>query len=667
MDDRIEDGVVPSTKDGVVPPTRPPESELSGLSGKVDPSAAGDPRADKETLFLEERIRALRHEVDKLIEQRPLLLAALRYQHVGDLMRIALQGMIAVVGLVVVFGLFAAMWSAAHDESLVIEAFSVPPDLAQRGLTGQVVASQLLDKLANLQEKTPTERAASTYGHNWNNDIRVAIPNTGLSVQDVNRLLRDWLGHETHITGEVYRTPAGIGITARTGGQSGETVRGPEADFDMLMQDAAESIYRRTQPYRYSVYIVNEKRAHSFDISNAVLRGLLDYGPPGEAKWAHLGLAGNMESNEKFRDTVAESRAALADDPAFGMAYNLLAESEYDLGHDEAALAALDKGLPLLEPGRDPQVTPRAAAMLHARMDAQRSAALGDFRAAADKDFVASQLPDYGRTAGLANIMRVQALALMHDGKANAAMDALGGPSSKYQLSEFAATMELVPTALEDWPTAAGTAQGVRTEIAVFGDPKNPNHNTVLDDRLSAAMPCRILPMAALAAAHVGDMKMSDALIGQTPRDCYYAVRVRGELATIDRHWSDAARWFAEAVADAPSIPFAYAEWGRMLMAKGDLDGAIAEFRIANRKGPHFADPLEMWGETLMLEKRSDLALAKFEEADKCAPSWGRLHLKWGEALRYAGRKTESKKQLALAAGLFLPGAEQSELARANN
>ena len=137
--------------------------------------------------------------------------------------------------------------------------------------------------------------------------------------------------------------------------------------------------------------------------------------------------------------------------------------------------------------------------------------------------------------------------------------------------------MELVPTALEDWPTAAGTAQGVRTEIAVFGDPKNPNHNTVLDDRLSAAMPCRILPMAALAAAHVGDMKMSDALIGQTPRDCYYAVRVRGELATIDRHWSDAARWFAEAVADAPSIPFAYAEWGRMLMAKGDLDGMISD------------------------------------------------------------------------------------------
>jgi tetratricopeptide (TPR) repeat protein len=664
MDDHIENDILPSTKDSILPPTKPAESESVASPTATDQSGATDSRADKETLFLEERIRALRHEVDKLIEQRPLLLAALRYQHVGDLMRIALQGMFAVIGLVVVFGLIGAMWSAAHDDSLVIEAFSVPPDLAQRGLTGQVVASQLLDKLANLQDKTPTERAASTYSHNWSNDIRVAIPNTGLSVQDVNRLLRDWLGHETHITGEVYRTSTGIDITARTGGQSGETVKGSEADFDTLMQNAAESIYRRTQPYRYSVYIVNEKRPHSDDISNAVLRGQLDYGPPSEAKWAHLGLAANMESSEKFRETAVESRAALADDPAFGMAYNLLAESEYDLGHDEAALAALDKGLPLLEPGRDPQVTARAAAMLHARMDAQRSAALGDFRAAADKYLFAAGLPDYGRTAGLASILRVQAIALAHDGAANAAMDALGGPRSKYQLSEYAATMEMVPTALEDWPTALGTTMGVRAEIAIMGNPKNPKYRAELSDRMSGALPCRILPMAALAEAHIGDMKTADALIAQTPRDCYYAVRVRGELASIGRHWSDAARWFAEAAADAPSIPFAYAEWGRMLMTKGDLDGAIGEFQIANQKGPHFADPLEMWGEVLIFEKRSDLALAKFAEADKYAPNWGRLHLKWGEALFYAGTKVDSKREMAIAAGLFLPEAEKSELAR---
>ena len=99
-------------------------------------------------------------------------------------------------------------------------------------------------------------------------------------------------------------------------------------------------------------------------------------------------------------------------------------------------------------------------------------------------------------------------------------------------------------------------------------------------------------------------------------------------------------------------------------MAKGDLDGAIAKFESAHRKGPHFADPLEMWGEALIAKNRSDLALAKFEEANKYAPNWGRLHLKWGEALWWSGKRDEAKKQFAIAAGLDMTPSEKSELAK---
>ena len=92
-------------------------------------------------------------------------------------------------------------------------------------------------------------------------------------------------------------------------------------------------------------------------------------------------------------------------------------------------------------------------------------------------------------------------------------------------------------------------------------------------------------------------------------------------------------------------------------------DAAIAKFTLANQKGPHFADPLEMWGEALMAKNRSDLALAKFAEAEKYAPNWGRLHLKWGEALGYAGKKDEAEKQFARAAQLDLTADERAELA----
>jgi tetratricopeptide (TPR) repeat protein len=100
-----------------------------------------------------------------------------------------------------------------------------------------------------------------------------------------------------------------------------------------------------------------------------------------------------------------------------------------------------------------------------------------------------------------------------------------------------------------------------------------------------------------------------------------------------------------------------------MLLTKGDLDGAIAKFTLANEKGSHFADPLEMWGEALIAKNRSDLALAKFAEADKYAPNWGRLHLKWGEALFWLGDKAGAQKQFAIAAALDLASSEKAELA----
>jgi hypothetical protein len=58
------------------------------------------------------------------------------------------------------------------------------------------------------------------------------------------------------------------------------------------------------------------------------------------------------------------------------------------------------------------------------------------------------------------------------DRNAEAAMDALGDPGSKYQLSEYAATLELVPAAIGDWPNAAGSAEGVRQEIVIENNPK---------------------------------------------------------------------------------------------------------------------------------------------------------------------------------------------------
>jgi tetratricopeptide (TPR) repeat protein len=171
-------------------------------------------------------------------------------------------------------------------------------------------------------------------------------------------------------------------------------------------------------------------------------------------------------------------------------------------------------------------------------------------------------------------------------------------------------------------------------------------------------------PWLSYALARSGDAKAARALIARTPHDCTLCLEMRGRVAELGGDMKGAALWYARAVADAPSIPFTYTDWGAMLLHKGDYDGAIAKFTVANQKGPHFADPLEMWGEALMLKNRSDLALAKFEDANKYAPNWGRLHMKWGEALGYVGRKDEARAQYRIASTLDLSVADQAELTR---
>ena len=212
-----------------------------------------------------------------------------------------------------------------------------------------------------------------------------------------------------------------------------------------------------------------------------------------------------------------------------------------------------------------------------------------------------------------------------------------------------------IPAEKGDWSAALADARAADVWLTA---------NRTARPLMGLLLPVWIHPLEALALARQGDAAGAAALIGATPQDCYLCLRLRGQIAAQAGDGQAAERWFAAGVAQAPSLPFAYADWGAMLLARGDAMGAIAKFKLANQKSPHFADPIEMWGEALMAGNQSHLALAKFEEANKYAPNWGRLHLKWGEALVYAGKKGEAEKQFARAAALDLPPSEKSELAR---
>ena len=216
-------------------------AEASGAG--VDPAAValalGGASREKADAFLDEQ-RALavrqRHLTDlqaqELTHELGLRHWSLWVRHASGLLKLALELSAGLLLLFAVTAIGVMVWNAKHSDGLVIESFSVPPDLASRGLNGEVLASQMLDRLTDMQNATSGSRAAQSYANNWGGDLKVEIPETGVSIGEAYRFLKSWLGHETHISGEVWRTESGIAITARITGGSASTVTGSPADLD---------------------------------------------------------------------------------------------------------------------------------------------------------------------------------------------------------------------------------------------------------------------------------------------------------------------------------------------------------------------------------------------------------------------------------------------------
>jgi tetratricopeptide (TPR) repeat protein len=330
--------------------------------------------------------------------------------------------------------------------------------------------------------------------------------------------------------------------------------------------------------------------------------------------------------------------------------------SNYFLGnvegsrHFEMALSFFLKTKRLLDRSDVPDIDRRQLKLRRLFMDMQIAGAKGDYWEALRNGKIGTDASEFFDNAALGRDYYTGAvlanLARLHDGGGvRAYLLDLGVSSIRTGFGNTAALN--VFGALEDWPAVLQVEGTVPASTLRQGYRNRPDTLTIV----------------ALAHAHGGDLSGAEALITQSPADCDDCVIARGQIAAMQGQHDRADYWFARAEKAEPSIPFADSDWGQALLERGDPDGAIAKFTIANQKGPHFADPLEMWGEALMKKNRSDLALAKFTEAEKYAPNWGRLHLKWGEALGFAGKKDEAQKQVSLAAGLDLSAADKAELA----
>jgi tetratricopeptide (TPR) repeat protein len=628
------------------------DTGAEAVAGAVDPVAlafalGGASREDAHE-FLKKQGALIDDQRHHLHEQLKQLHIGIWEKWLGVLLRLAA----ACVGIVVAAGLGLMVWDAAHSRGLLIEPFSVPPDMASRGLTGEVVAAQLLDRLA-IMGSSESSRSTQSYANNWGNDIKVEIPETGVSISELERFLRGWLGHDTRISGEVYHTAMGIAVTTRAS-TNGVTFTGAENDLDALIQKSAEHVFEITQPYRYANYL--DRNYNPVGLADRVARAATIYGKliagsdPFERAWAWNGLGTiAFRFHDDDREATADYRKAVASAPDFTIGWFALASREFNLDREEDQLAEFREASRLLHRDSIPDLNPNY--IPNARLSAEGAVGVltGDFGQGVASYKAGAELPDSFSVLARGNFQyhALVALAAQHDlGGMRSylrelGIDRLADPISRTKIA----------AAQEDWRAVtvveADAQKGGRAFNGLAAGQGVYNY---------------LRPEFALARAHLGDVARAEALIAPTAADCDGCLRTHARIAELRGQQARADWWFARAVTNAPSVPFAYADWGQALLKRGKPNEAIAQFTLANQKGPHFADPLEGWGEALMAKNQSHLALAKFAEAEKYAPNWGRLHLKWGEALVWAGKKDEAKAQFAHAAVLDLTPVEKSEL-----
>ena len=146
----------------------------SATDAGADPTALGialggasrskaDAFLERQAILVDKQIALSDLQIEDLKREDAVRPWSLRIHHISDILKLGFE--LAAAAVVTAFVVFigAAVWSAAHDNGLVIEAFNVPADMAANGLSGQVIATQIQDHLASMQANTDTIRQPAPF------------------------------------------------------------------------------------------------------------------------------------------------------------------------------------------------------------------------------------------------------------------------------------------------------------------------------------------------------------------------------------------------------------------------------------------------------------------------------------------------------------------------
>jgi tetratricopeptide (TPR) repeat protein len=579
--------------------------------------AGSDPEVARKTVeFLSEQTQLLKVQKEHLEDEHALRLAHLGHQvraekarQVGIRVRIGLHVCIALIVMGIAVGAVVMIRDAVDSRSVIIDAFDIAPNVAAQVPSGKIAAAGLLDVLTRIQAATRSGAEHRSLASAWTNDIAIDVPETGISIGQLQRIMKARFGRDQHIDGDLAQSETGsLALTVRGRGILPKTFIAEARHLDKLLTLAGEYVYGQSQPGLFAAYLANNDRN-----DEAIRFSQMAYSSADSSErpyvlnyWANA-IAGKGAEGA-MREALPLYREALRRKPDYWTAYNNIMYALNGLGDEEGLVRVSEQMMKAAggRPGRAPEHEYQNYDRTVWDLRAERAEAIADVESH-------NGIGTRGSAGGAGNLQIAQYEAQMHDVEAS--------------------TLRINTTPVDaNYPPDVAQSTFVRALLAEENNDLNAAASEWDDYERAYANPSvrtnnpHTICYAAPSFEKTGQRAKAEAALNAvgtlTLVDCY---RFRADILDLRGDWPGAQAWYAKAVKLAPSIPSGYYAWGVALTRHGNADGAAEKFKAANQKGPHWADPLKAWGDVLLAQGQVKKAIEKYDEALKYAPNWTAL------------------------------------------
>jgi tetratricopeptide (TPR) repeat protein len=269
----------------------------------------------------------------------------------------------AILSFILVFlavVLLAGLLIEFISDTILIESFSVPKELADKGYSGQVIAHKLNDQIAAIyaisdslpdksmvteKDKQTVAATKSIIPAGTKEPIDVQIPGSNVSIQSLAHIIKKVVGFkQIRIEGEITSEDTVLQITSRLSNCNYKTSIGRKDKINDILRVNAEHILKCLHPYALARYYYVEKK-HKQAVET--IHTILAQAPRSDDKFAY-NLWGNILRNQKnYQEAIIKYQEASNLDPENSFFVTNLGNTFYGLGDFEEAITKYDRAIEL--------------------------------------------------------------------------------------------------------------------------------------------------------------------------------------------------------------------------------------------------------------------------------------------------------------------------------